>query len=117
MHSTPLRLIRPREIRLLWDGDKICALAGADLQEGVGGYGDNVPEALTDLVNRIRSEETTIWVPRAAKQFQENGVVKCACPECGYISVMHGEHGGFDEVIAYVCEGCGAGVDVEPLAR
>jgi len=34
-----LRLIRAREIRLMWDGDKVCALAGPDLQEGVGGFG------------------------------------------------------------------------------
>lgn len=106
----PLRLIRTREIRLTWDGDKICALAGNDLPEGVSGFGDDVPEALADLVNRIRSEETTIWVPRPAKQFIADGVVKCSCPECGHIREM----GAFDEVIAYVCE-CGAGVDVEPL--
>jgi len=109
----PLRLIRTREIRLLWDGDKICALAGSDLQEGVSGFGDDVPEALEDLVNRIRSEETTLWVPREAKQFIEDGVVKCSCPECGHIKNM----GGFDEVIAYVCNECGAGVDVEPLPK
>jgi hypothetical protein len=46
-----LRLIRAREIKLMWDGDKVCALAGIDLQEGVGGYGDNVPEALAELVD------------------------------------------------------------------
>ena len=33
----------------------------------------------------IRSEETTIWVPRRAKQFRESGVLKAVCPECGYI--------------------------------
>jgi hypothetical protein len=108
-----LRLIRTREIELFWDGDKICALAGADLQEGVGGYGDDVPAALTDLVSRIRSEETTTWVPRPAKQFREDGVLKCACPECGHITEMS----EFDRVIAYVCEGCGSGVDVEPIAE
>jgi hypothetical protein len=104
-----VRLIRTREIRLLWDGDKVCALAGLDLQQGVSGFGDDAVEALTDLVNRIKSEETTIWVPRSAKQSIENGVVKCACPECGYVSEIY----GFDKVIAYVCEGCGEGIDVE----
>jgi hypothetical protein len=108
-----LRLIRAREIKLMWDGDKICALAGIDLQEGVGGYGDNVPDAPADLVDRIRSEDTTIWVPRPAKQFIEDGAVKCACPECGHISEMS----GFAQVIAYVCDECGAGVDVEPLGK
>jgi hypothetical protein len=107
----PLRMIRAREIRLMWEGHEIFALAGPDLQEGVAGFGHDVPEALTDLVSRIRSEETTIWVPRAAKQFEENGVLKCACPECGHISEMI----GFAEVIAHVCEECGNGVEVEPF--
>ena len=95
----------------MWDGNQVCALAGDDLQAGVGGFGEDVPAALIDLVNRIRSEETAIWVPRPAKQFIEDGVVKCACPECGHVS----EKGAFDEVIAYVCSACGAAVDVEPL--
>jgi hypothetical protein len=34
-----LRLIRTREMRLMWDRDKMCALAGRDLQEGVAGLG------------------------------------------------------------------------------
>ena len=95
----------------MWDGNKICALAGPDLQEGVAGFGDDVPEALIDLASRIRSEDTTIWVPRPARQFIEDGTVKCACPECGHISEMS----GFERVIAYVCDNCGAGVDVGPL--
>jgi hypothetical protein len=110
-HATPMRMIRAREIRLVWDGDKVCALAGLDLQEGVAGFGDDVPEALIDLANRIRSEDTTIWVPQPARQFAEDGVLKCACPECGHIKEMS----GFDEVIAYVCNECGEGVDVAPL--
>lgn len=73
--------------------------------------GTMFPEALIDLASRIRSEDTTIWVPHPARQFIEDGVAKCACPECGHISEM----GGFDEVIAYVCDTCGAGVDVGPL--
>jgi hypothetical protein len=56
----PLRFIRTRQITLTWDGDKICALAGNDLQEGVSGFGDDVPKALEDLVNRIRSEDDDI---------------------------------------------------------
>jgi hypothetical protein len=110
-HAMPLRMIRTREIKLMWDGNKIRALAGSDLQEGVAGFGDDVPEALVDLVDGIRSEETTIWVSRPARQFIEDGVLKCACPECGHVREM----GAFDEVIAYVCNECGAGVDVDPL--
>ena len=95
----------------MWDGNKICAITGSDLQEGVSDFGDDVPEALIDLVNRIRSEETTIWVSRPAKQFIEHGVLKCACPECGHIRDM----GALDEVIAYVRDEYGAGVDVGAL--
>jgi hypothetical protein len=76
-----MRMIRTREI-------KLCALAGTDLQEGVSGFGNDVPEALIDLVNRIRGEDTTIWVPRPARQFIEDGVVKCVCPECGHYTEM-----------------------------
>ena len=39
----------------------------------------------------------------------EGGVLKAACPECGYVSEMS----EFASVIAYVCEGCGEGIDVE----
>jgi hypothetical protein len=53
-------------------------------------------------------KKTTIWVPHPARQFIEEGVVKCACPECGNIKEM----AGFDEVIAYACNEFGAGVDV-----
>ncbi len=56
---------------------------------------------------------TTIWVPHPAGQFLEDGVLKCVCPECGHIKVMS----GFDEVIAYVCNECGTGVDVLPLEQ
>lgn len=68
------RLIRAREIRLMWDGNRICALAGSDLQERIGGFGDDVPSALMDLANEIRSKEATIWVPHQGKQFRENVV-------------------------------------------
>jgi len=38
-------------------------------------------------------------------------MVKRACPECGHVIEM----GGLDQVIAFLCEGCAAGVDVEPF--
>lgn len=108
-----MKLIRAQQIRLMWEGDKICALVGTDLQDGVGGFGDTVPEALADLINGLKSEDVTIWVPRPASQFVEDGILKCACPECGHIKEMS----GFDEVIAYVCNQCGAGVEVTPLEK
>jgi len=108
-----MRLIRAREIKLMWDGNQICALIGPDLHVGVGGFGDDVPDALLDLVGTIQADDdTTVWVPRHAVQYREDGVLKCQCPECGHIRVMH----GFDRVIAYICPACGESVDVLPLA-
>lgn len=88
---------------------KVCALAGTNLQEGAS-FGDDALAALEDLVKTIRPEDTTIWVPRRARQFREGERVKCACPECGHIRDL----GEFTTTIAYVCENCGEGVDVEP---
>lgn len=36
-------------IKINRDGDKICALWGENLQEGLCGFGDTVPEALEAL--------------------------------------------------------------------
>jgi hypothetical protein len=47
-------------------------------------------------------------VRRPAKQYREDGVLKAACPECGGVT----EFTHFDKVIAFVCDQCGAGVDV-----
>lgn len=51
---------RDIEIKLFWDGDKVCALWGENLQEGLAGFGNNVPEALHDFANNwenIRGNE------------------------------------------------------------
>jgi hypothetical protein len=51
------------------------------------------------MVRTIQADaDTTVWVPDPARQFKEDGVLKCQCPECGDISVVS----GFDRVIAYV---------------
>src|SRR5947208_1466712 len=106
-----MELLRARDIQLMWDGDQICALVGIDLVKGVGGFGSTVPEALRDLASQIeRQREIEIWVPQKATQYVEDGVLKSACPECGHVHVMS----DYDEVIAYVCDECGAGVDVLP---
>ena len=52
---------RVLEIRIFRDGDKICALYGEDLQEGLVGFGDSIPEALNNLASewgRTRGEES-----------------------------------------------------------
>lgn len=47
-----------------------------------------------------------------ATQFQENGVLKCKCPECGHVTQIDSE---FSEVIAYVCLGCNKGFECDRL--
>ena len=44
-------------IQLVRDGDTIIALMGRNLQEGVSGYGDTVPEALRELASAIEREK------------------------------------------------------------
>jgi hypothetical protein len=74
--------------------------------------GASVPDALRKLAAEIESRAVTIWVPVAAKPYQEDGVLKAACPECGGVHEMS----DFDRVIAFVCDYCGAGVSVDPEA-
>ena len=48
------------EVRIYRDGDKICALYGEDLQEGIARFGDSIPEALENLAldwRNTRGEE------------------------------------------------------------
>lgn len=37
------------QVRVLHDGDMVCALIGPNLQEGIAGFGSTVPDALRDL--------------------------------------------------------------------
>jgi hypothetical protein len=48
-----MRSITAKEIKLIWDGNAICALIGDDLAVGCGGFGESVPAALRDLANNI----------------------------------------------------------------
>ena len=38
------------------DGAKIVAMVGPNLQDGIGGFGDSIPEALRDLADAIERE-------------------------------------------------------------
>jgi hypothetical protein len=38
------------------DGDQICALIGDDLQDGVAGFGADLPVALRDLADNLERE-------------------------------------------------------------
>jgi ribosomal protein S27E len=98
----PLR--RVQQVDLRREGERIQAR----LAELVG-TGDKLPEALRSLASSIEQSELTIWVPSAARTFMDDGQLKAECPECGHVTTF----GDYSKVIAYVCEGCGLGVDVE----
>lgn len=42
------------QVSITKDGDKWCALLGQDLQNGIGGFGETVQQALLDLANKIQ---------------------------------------------------------------
>ncbi len=110
-----MEIVRAQMVRLRREGDQVCALIGLDLVAGLAGYGFTPQDALRDLADQIeeRAHEVTVWVPRPAVQYRENTVssLKAACPECGSVK----EFSHFDRVIAYVCDACGAGNDVQGL--
>ena len=54
------RVLPANEIRLSWDGNKICALVGSDLMMGVSGFGDSVHEALAELAANLVKE--AVWI-------------------------------------------------------
>ena len=85
MRSFPMRpyiadveLIKGTMVWLGWDGNKICYWTG--FQEGIGGFGDSVPEALEDLAAQIRQKNITVWVSMPATQYKVNGLLKADCP-------------------------------------
>ena len=43
-------------IKLFQDGDKTCALWGEDIQEGLAGFGNSIPEALEALAKEWREK-------------------------------------------------------------
>jgi hypothetical protein len=44
-------------IIVMRDGNKIMAMIGPNLQEGIGGFGDTIPEALRDLADAFEHGE------------------------------------------------------------
>ncbi len=58
-----MRSITANDIRLLCDGNQVCALIGDDLVVGCGGFGESVPAALRDLANSIDADGLTVTVP------------------------------------------------------
>ena len=103
-------LINAREVRLTRKDDQIVAVLGFDITGDCRATGATVADALRNLAAEIEKRGISLWVPCPAKQYREDGVLKAACPECGAVHEM----GDFERVIAYVCDDCGAGVDVDP---
>ena len=104
-----MELVRENLIRLTWKDDRICAMLGIEFHPDHAGFGETVPQAPRDLAAKIEKRDITVWVRRPAKQYREEGVRKAACPECGAVT----EFTEFAKVMAFVCDHCGAGVDVE----
>jgi hypothetical protein len=46
-------------IGVVREGYKIMAMVGPDLQQGLGGFGDTIPEALRDLAEQVEKEKWT----------------------------------------------------------
>jgi hypothetical protein len=82
----------------------------ASTSTGVAGPSPLRRQKLFGISHPKSTAPVSVWVPAAAKQYVENGVLKAACPECGAIIEMS----DFSRVIAFVCDEYGAGVDVDP---
>jgi hypothetical protein len=54
--------ILANEVKLMWDGNRIMALIGPDLQGGAGGFGRTVEEALRDLADNLVKWNVTVEV-------------------------------------------------------
>jgi hypothetical protein len=55
-----MRSITAKEIKLMWDGNAICALLGDDLVVGCGVFGESVPTALRDVANNIDADDLVL---------------------------------------------------------
>jgi hypothetical protein len=105
-----MELLKAKDVRLTRKDEQVIAVLGFDLNGDCRGNGATVSDALRSLASEIERRGTSVWVPVAAKQYREDGILKAACPECGAVHEMS----GFAEVIAFVCDECGAGIDVDP---
>jgi hypothetical protein len=93
-----MELIKAREIRLTRKGEQVVAVLGFDLKADCRAGDASVQEALRNFAAEIDRREISVWVPGAAKQYAEDGVLKASCPECGAVHEMS----DFARVIAFV---------------
>ena len=105
-----MELVKAKDVRLTRKDEQVIAVLGFDINGDCRGSGGTVPDALRSLAAEIERRGISVWVSSPAKQYIEDGVLKAACPECGAVHEM----GDFSRVIAFVCDECGAGVDVGP---
>jgi hypothetical protein len=103
-----MEILRANQVQLLWRDGRICARVGFFATDAPAGVGDTLPEALRELAAALETSTVTVWVPQPAKVVVEDGQQKLTCPECGATHVS-----GMDKVLAFVCDNCGSGVDVE----
>lgn len=103
-----MELVRVHQIQLLRRADRICARLGYSDKDYPAGFGITLPQALRDLADTLEQLDFQVWVPRPAKPYNEDGTQKIACPKCDAVHASD-----FDHVIAFVCDECGAEVDVE----
>jgi hypothetical protein len=103
-----MEILRTSQVQLLWRDGRICARVGFFAKDAPAGVGDTLPEALRDLATTLEQSTVKVWVPRPAKVVVEDGQQKLTCPECGAVHTS-----GMDNVLAFVCDDCGSGVEVE----
>ena len=103
-----MEILRTSQIQLLWQDERICARVGFFDKDAPAGVGDSVPEALRALASALETAAVTVWVPRPAKVVTEDGQQKLTCPECGATHTSD-----MEKVLAFVCDECGHGVEVE----
>lgn len=55
-----MKITFPNNAALNIDGNQVFVLIGDNIQEGVAGFGDTLPEALRDLASNIEKEKVTV---------------------------------------------------------
>lgn len=56
VHQRPSKRQQPLTIEVTQDGNKVAALIGENLQEGVAGFGDTLADALRDLAENLEKQ-------------------------------------------------------------
>ena len=103
-----MELTKAREIRLTRKYEQIVAVFSVDLNAECKAVGATVQDALLNLASEIDRLKISVWFPAPAKQYVDDDRLKAACPEMRRYS--RDERFLAD---SFVCDECGAGVDVD----